>query len=607
MKSWCKNLGICSLFFLVLGIAIFTGMAQAKDEHPIFDAIVDDKEKLLAIIEKMDNLEMRNKLGETPLLTAARLGQWDSFMVLLENGADINAKDNKNKSVSMELISSLNSLEDIKGLFAKMENPWGIDDDGKSVLHYAASFCKEDTFQFAIDSSANIDLKDNNGDTPFSLASSMPLRSILFENGADIAAVNNRDIDIAYRCKIRHGSTDIFEFYPFVPAKALNREFQKKKKDRSREEIIWEYIDKGRISEELADEFIQLGLNANQMTISGKTVLNVASNKYKESFNLVQKLINYGADIHYLDYYGRNAMFGAVNNRSVDLVKFLIIKGIDINHTDKLGQTPLFFACKNNDLEIAKILIENGANVSQKDIFGETPLFWVAFTSAKKTDLMDFLIQHGAEVNVISNAGITPLWCAIKKQNISFINFLLKKGAIVDYFTHHSLVQESLFNNSLVNVLVSRGINVDSIVNVNIKTQKGTRTDAMPLLCWAVYNNKKEIAETIIKFSPNLNLQSDNGKTALHYAVLNNYDDLARLLIDNGTDLTIKDNFGKTALIQAALNCNTDIVQYLLKNNAKITEKEFSQFIRGNSNLKIMKKRGIYDLLDSAKLLESSI
>ncbi|NMB61374.1 MAG: hypothetical protein GYA18_03435 [Chloroflexi bacterium] len=83
--------------------------------------------------------------------------------------------------------------------------------------------------------------------------------------------------------------------------------------------------------------------------------------------------------------------------------------GTDPNQpiSDERGGYPLHFAV-NSSIEIIQMLIEHGADVNVKDAKGRTPLHIVA-ASKPTIEKMELLIENGADVNAVDNEGKTPL------------------------------------------------------------------------------------------------------------------------------------------------------------------------------------------------------
>ena len=81
-----------------------------------------------------------------------------------------------------------------------------------------------------------------------------------------------------------------------------------------------------------------------------------------------------GTDVH-SKRGGRTLLHNAVSSRGrKEIVELLINKGANVNSKDVFGVTPLHLAALGGKTEIAKILIEKGANINARNRDGESPL-----------------------------------------------------------------------------------------------------------------------------------------------------------------------------------------------------------------------------------------
>lgn len=178
----------------------------------------------------------------------------------------------------------------------------------------------------------------------------------------------------------------------------------------------------------------------------------------------VLALLQDGADINATDDQGRTAVMAATYNNQVDTVKTLIQKGADINIRDNNLDNVLLHAGASGKLEILKLAIEAGADTKLTNRFGGTALIpaserghvevvrellthsdidvnhinnlhWTALLEAvilgdggeKHQKIVQLLVEHGADVNIGDNDGITPLQHA-KKLGFKEIESLLIKA-----------------------------------------------------------------------------------------------------------------------------------------------------------------------------------
>jgi Ankyrin repeats (3 copies) len=89
---------------------------------------------------------------------------------------------------------------------------------------------------------------------------------------------------------------------------------------------------------------------------------------------LVQKLLEYDADINAVNEYGSTPLQWASRGLYMGdaTLRLLLKHGADVNARDEDGSTPLHEASKYGELEVARLLLEYGADVEAKDNSGRT-------------------------------------------------------------------------------------------------------------------------------------------------------------------------------------------------------------------------------------------
>jgi ankyrin repeat protein len=154
-----------------------------------------------------------------------------------------------------------------------------------------------------------------------------------------------------------------------------------------------------------------------------------------------RQLLAAGADVNQQTEYGWTPLLTAVNNRNYAVARLLIEHGADVNRANKGGWTPLYLATDNRNieggdypvpkadidhLELIRLLLEKGAdpnlrireNTLTRTIFtmqwfyedGATPFLRAAQSS--DTELMKLLLAHGADPKIATNHGDTALTAA---------------------------------------------------------------------------------------------------------------------------------------------------------------------------------------------------
>ena len=84
-------------------------------------------------------------------------------------------------------------------------------------------------------------------------------------------------------------------------------------------------------------------------------------------------------------------------------------------------------AVKRGNIEVINELVRIKYPLNEPKVNGITALGISAIHG--KLQIMKKLVENGADVNLTSPAGISPLYLAIKARNIDCIRYLFEKGA----------------------------------------------------------------------------------------------------------------------------------------------------------------------------------
>ena len=117
-------------------------------------------------------------------------------------------------------------------------------------------------------------------------------------------------------------------------------------------------------------KYIKDGANIDDVTENEESVL-ICAIKNRVDFDIVELLIENGADIYDFDNEGVSVFDFAIAYNNIELVKYLIADGIDVNKTTRKSRfTPLMAAVSYGRVDIVKLLLENKASLDAVDSKG---------------------------------------------------------------------------------------------------------------------------------------------------------------------------------------------------------------------------------------------
>jgi len=83
------------------------------------------------------------------------------------------------------------------------------------------------------------------------------------------------------------------------------------------------------------------------------------------------------------------------------IVELLIQSGADVNALEINGRTPLHDAANGGHLDVIDVLVRNGADLEAKDNEGMTPLMWGKISrSGRSEQVVEKFLQHGGNKGI---------------------------------------------------------------------------------------------------------------------------------------------------------------------------------------------------------------
>ena len=570
----------------------------------IFEAIKSDNaEEISSLLREGVNVDVRDKEGKSPLIHAAFKGNTTIVGILLEGKADVNIQDNNGNTALMlagfkeftEALNKASSLgfDDCKTnckaqlrvlLFSHVQKmkKSGIREElvtlllrhgadpniqersGQTALIYAAIYGFDRVVEILLKNNALVNVQDESGATPIMYAASIDHEGvdteswdalgttieILLKNGASLDTKNNK------------GKTALM-----IAEQVGNDRFLEKLQIYN-ENTEWLEAVKSNDTNEV-NLLLENGVNIDAQDKDGKTALIHAA--LSGNTFMVDLLLSSNASVDIQDSYGHTAMglagFGEldkdVTDESFEGFQCFITNCSEGNGEDFLtGLKRIKKIGKRYTL--VKILMMHGANPDIKDNSGKTALGVNAAFGFDR--IVDYLIKNNASVNTQDNSGATPLMYAV--------NIDRSKVDESTWKAYGRTVAILLKNKAALDIANKEGKTALELVN---------------------HIGGKFLARNELEFdATSINVQDKNGKTPLIHAAFTGNTRLVEILLASNAKVDIQDNDGNTALLLAGLEDFDLVLSAAISNGEGIRSQLFSQVVK-------MKKSGIREEL--SKLL----
>lgn len=348
-------------------------ISEMPDER--FDELIDairskDIEKIRTLVKAIQDagINIDTPLYQeewTAFIFAAVEGNQESMQVLLDAGANVDAKDK----------------------------------DGWSALHYLAEHEYSDRVEFLLSKKANIHAVTN--DLITVLDCTIPQQKDSKEGDSeeedgtevDSKEEDGTEVDGTDDNSIAASTTNMKAFdLPAIQDKEEDNDSKDKREDNFIAVMIYMrdlmYACARGHSKRSVDTLIEEEKNngtIDKADTTGWTALHYAVQYAVRSgdWTNVQSLINAGADVNKKDNNGMTALIGAVESGNIEMVEVLLrAPGADVNVVANNGMTAFAYAILNRNFEIAKLLESAGAECyipmghpSSKDLEGNFSMY----------------------------------------------------------------------------------------------------------------------------------------------------------------------------------------------------------------------------------------
>ncbi|XP_014234069.1 ankyrin-1-like [Trichogramma pretiosum] len=282
---------------------------------------------------------------------------------------------------------------------------------------------------------------------------------------------------------------------------------------------------------------------------------------------------------------GNTLLHWAVRNKKTKRIDYLMEKRSNPNVTDSKGFTVMHMLCQDDftlayQSKMIAMLLEYGADPNVPSPRGHTALHVICKKAGDKADLAEMFLNlcienkwRRIEIDALDGKGFTPLYWALKKNNLEVAKLLLNKGAspyladakgltplhyICQRDDDDDLVEE------FFRICEERG----EQVQVDIPNKQGNTALHLAL----TGRCKRHVVDVLLRRGADPTLVNLTGWNALHFACKrkSDADILAELLFefcdesDRPLEVDPRDNSNNTPLLLAA-KCACDGVEELFR------------------------------------------
>ena len=163
---------------------------------------------------------------------------------------------------------------------------------------------------------------------------------------------------------------------------------------------------------------------------SGVTALIAAA--YRNDLEIVDILIDAGADVNVQDHTQQSAYLIATSEGYLELLLKTLQAGADVHSKDSYNGTGLIRAAERGHVEIIQELLKTDIPIDHVNRLGWTALLEAIILGEggeRHTEVVRLMVEAGADVNLANSNGVTPLDHAQRRGFKNIEQILITAGA----------------------------------------------------------------------------------------------------------------------------------------------------------------------------------
>jgi ankyrin repeat protein len=264
------------------------------------------------------------------------------------------------------------------------------------------------------------------------------------------------------------------------------------------------------------------------------------------------------------DISGARPIHSAVLSGKTDLIQLLINHGADVNVTDAQGRTALEFAATQNDTNAAKLLLASKAAIETRDKDGNTPLYEAV--DKGNAAMVSLLLDSGATVDDANNKNTTPLLLAVSRGRVDVTRILLEHKADPNRSGGIQIPSQNYLGN-WPPILLAVDRDENDILKLLLDAG-GNPDSGSPIFSAILNKNNVEAVRLLLDHRANPNRPDGDGNPPLSMVLKGAKDKrIVSLLLDKGADANARDKDGMTPLTRTS---DPEIGHWLIEHKADV-------------------------------------
>lgn len=395
-----------------------------------------------SLLENDAYTEIDDDNSQTPLYLATLRNRPQLVELLLANDADANTK-NKQQWTPF-FVAAQKGYTEIAEILVKYEADFEyIHPNGLSVLLLttmkgAQNYQEQlEILELILDYGQNPDVRNKNDRSALmnaALNGKIEIVKLLIKYGANVHAVNPKEkywtaIDYAKGNENKSIVSYLRHISKITPnPDSANKEFYTLLKNIKNSDV------------DLILKSIPPVQSLSAVDNKGNSALHYAI-KMKDIDDCIQvmdALLNSGAYVNLQNKKQRSPLYDAVVLKRLNVIDFLLKNGADINQNGYKKWTPLMRAISQGSLDIVQSMSHYPINFNSKSTSAGWPLFMYITNYSHDANDKDqaeigkILIEKGANIEVRSRSGKTPLLMASENGKFNVVKMLIEAGADIN-------------------------------------------------------------------------------------------------------------------------------------------------------------------------------